>query len=356
MWIVGLWGYVQEFWERTPFRRLIYGAIGLLFVIVWGTIGYVSMGWTWSDALYMVTITISTVGYTEVRPLTSQAVRWHTMIVIGLGTVTVAYVIGAFLSLFTEGEIQRILGHQNLRRKLVTLKDHVIIVGFGRMGALIAEELSSAGRVFVVIEEDPALVAELKRRGLLYVEGDALEEAVLMEAGLERARALVTAVSSDADSVFITLTVRQLAPAVTIIARAELPSSQKKLLQAGANHVILTAAIGARRIASLLRSPNTVEFVELVTKQSELDLEIQEIPIRAGDGLDGRSLRLADIGRRTGVMVIAIKRASGPVEFPPSGDDPLLTGDSIILLGRREQLDQFRNTFCPSLNEDSGRP
>ncbi|RUL88175.1 potassium channel family protein [Tautonia sociabilis] len=350
--IGGIRDNLLAFWRRTPFRRLAFGALGLVFVVIWGTLGYVSMGWTWSDALYMVTITISTVGFTEVRPLTTQAVRLHTMIVIGLGTVAVAYVVGAFLSLFTEGEIQRILGHQNLRRRLVTQKDHVIIVGFGRMGLLIAEELAGAGRAFVVIEQEPALVAEIERRGYLFVIGDATDEAVLIEAGLDRARALVTAVSSDADSVFITLTARQLAPNVTIIARAELPTSQKKLRQAGANHVVLTAAIGARRIASLLRSPNTVEFVELVTKQSELDLEIQEIPIRPGEGLDGQSLRLADIGRRTGVMVIAIKRAAGPVEFPPSSDQPLRAGDSIILLGRREQLDQFRITFSPSMRED----
>lgn len=351
--IRGVWDQIRAFWERTPFRRLLLGAGGLVLVLVWGMIGYISMGWTWSDALYMVVITISTVGFTEVRPLTSQAVRLHTMIVIGLGTVTVAYVVGAFLSLFTEGELKRILGNQNLRRRLLNLQDHVIIVGFGRMGSLIAEELAGAGRPFVVIEQDPALIAEIDRKEFPYVLGDATEEAVLIEAGLLRAQALVTAVSSDADSVFITLTARQLAAEVTVIARAELPSSERKLRQAGANHVILTAAIGARRIASLLHSPNTVEFVELVTKQSELDLEIQDIPVRAGDGLEGRSLRDADIGRRTGVMVIAIKRASGSVEFPPPGDESLRAGDSVILLGRTEQLQQFRASYCPAMLEQS---
>ncbi|QDV33796.1 potassium channel family protein [Tautonia plasticadhaerens] len=352
--IRGVWGSVRASWERTLFRRLLLGAGGLGLVVVWGTIGYVWMGWTWSDALYMVVITISTVGFTEVRPLTTPSVRLHTMIVIGLGTVTVAYVIGAFLSLFTEGELKRILGNQNLRRRLLNLQDHVIIVGFGRMGSLIADELASTGRPFVVIERDPALIAEIERKEIPYVVGDASEEEVLIEAGLARAHALVTAVSTDADSVFITLTARQLAPGLTVIARAAMPSSERKLRQAGANHVILTAAIGARRIASLLHNPNTVEFVELVTRQSELDLEIQEVPVRAGDGLDGRSLRDADIGRRTGVMVIAIKRASGPVEFPPPGDESLRPGDGVILLGRREQLHQFRAAFCPAMTGDSG--
>ena len=307
---------------RTAVRRIVVGLLGLLAVVIVGTVGYIAMGWAWDEALFMVIITISTVGFSEVRPLTDPIARAHTMLVIGLGTVVVAYVIGALLSLFTEGELQRIVGHQHRRRKLVALKDHIIIVGYGRMGALIAEDLAATGQPLVIIERDPGLIAELERRGLPFVTGDAIEETVLNEAGLDRARALVTAVASDADSVFITLTARQLAPEVLIISRAELPSSQKKLRQAGANHVILTAAIGARRISSLLRNPNTVEFVELVTKRSELDLEIQEIPIRDGEPLDGSSLRDSDIARRTGAMVIAIKRAIGPVEFPPSGDDP----------------------------------
>ena len=331
---------------RTAVRRIVFAILGLLAVIIVGTVGYVSMGWAWDEALFMVIITISTVGYSEVRPLTDPMARAHTMLVIGLGTVVVAYVIGALLSLFTEGELQRILGHQHRRRRLVALKDHSIIVGYGRMGALIAEELAASGQPLVIIERDAGLIAELQRRGLPFVTGDAIEEAVLSEAGLDRARALVVAVASDADSVFITLTARQLAPEVQIIARAELPSSQKKLRQAGANHVILTAAIGARRISSLLKNPNTVEFIELVTKRSELDLEIQEIPIREGDALDGSSLRDADIGRRTGVMVIAIKRTIGPVEFPPSGDKPLRPGDSLVLLGRHEQLEEFARTYC----------
>lgn len=343
---------VPALWRRAPVRRILYGLLGLQAVIVFGILGYLSMGWSLSDALYMVAITISTVGFTEVRPLSTPAVRIHTIIIIGLGTVSVAYLVGALLSLFTEGEIQRLLGSKNLRKRLVTLKDHVIIVGFGRMGSLICEELDASKRPFVVIERDPALLAELERRNFLYVQGDATDEPALTEAGLERARALVTAVADDADSVFITLTARQLAPDVVIIARAELPTTQKKLKQAGANHVILTAAIGARRIASLLRNPNTVEFVELVTKQSELDLRMDEVPIAPGDGLNGLNLRDADVGRKTGVMVIAVKRASGRVEFPPSGDEPFRAGDSIVVLGRREQLDQFRAAFCP--NRDAG--
>lgn len=334
-------------WRRPSVRHIGYGLAALATVYCLGVVGYLVQGWDVLDATYMVAITISTTGFTEVRPLATPALRIHTMAIIGLGTLSVAYLVGACLQLVTEGEILRLLGSRDLRRRLLMLDHHAIIVGFGRMGSLVCEELAAAHVPFVVIEQDAHLIAELQRRRFPYVHGNATEESVLAEAGLLRARALVTAVASDADSVFITLTARQLAPRVAIIARAEMPSSQKKLLQAGANHVVLTAAIGARRISGLIRNPNTVEFVELITRQSHLDLEVEEIPIRRGDALDAQSLRHADIGHRTGVMVIAVKRSDARVEFPPTGDEPLSPGDTLVVLGRRANLDQFRQAFFP---------
>lgn len=335
-----------RFWRRTTVRRLALGFASLLVLYVWGIIGYMLLGWTFSDSIYMVAITVSTVGFTEVRPLTTALLRAHTISIIALGTVVVAYLVGAFLQLFTEGELQRILGLQSTRRKIVKLQNHAIIVGYGRLGSLLCEDLAEASFPFVVVEPNAARAAEVRRRGFLLVEGDATDEGVLDEAGIDHARALVVAVASDADSVFITLTARQMAADLLIVARAELPATQKKLLQAGANHVILTAAVSARRIAALLQNPNTVEFIELVTKQSHLDLEVDEAPILEADPLDGLSLRDADIGRRTGAMVIAIKRSAGQVEFPPTGDEPLRPGDALILIGRRANLDHFAHAFC----------
>jgi voltage-gated potassium channel len=253
--------------------------------------------------------------------------------------------VAGFLQFVTEGEIQRVLGHQRVRRQIETMAGHIIVAGFGRMGSLVCEELAAAGEAFVLIEQSPDRVAEIERRGYLYISGDATEEKVLQEAGLERARALVTVVPSDADSVFITLTARELAPRVRIIARAEMPTSQKKLHQAGANHVVLPAAIGAHRIASLVTNPTAVEFVELVTQRSSLAIEMDEFPVGPSSPLLGRTLRDADIGRRTGVIVIALKRADGRVEFPPSGDEPFASGDSIVVVGRRSNLDRFRLQF-----------
>jgi voltage-gated potassium channel len=337
---------IPTFWRRSSVRRILLGFSAVFTVIGLGVIGYVTMGWTPFDALFMVVITISGVGFGEVRPMGSTAERIHTMLIIALGMVAVAYTIAGFVQFLTEGEIRRLLGHQRMRRHIEMLSDHTIVAGFGRVGHLVCEELTAAELSFVAIDRAPERLAEIERLGYLHVVGDATEESVLREAGLERARVLVTAMPSDADTVFITLTARQMAPKVLIVARAEHPSTLKKLRQAGADHVVLPAAIGAHRIVSLLTNPTAVEFAELVTQRSSLAIEMDDVPIRPGSTLDARTLRDADIGRRTGVIVIAVKRVDGRVEFPPTGDEPFAPGDSIVVLGRRSNLDQFRRQFA----------
>jgi voltage-gated potassium channel len=334
-----------RFWQRSSVRRMFLGLAWVGVVIALGTLGYVLLGWSPFDALFMVVITISGVGYGEVHPLDSTLARVHTMMVISLGIVAIAYTVAGFLQFLTEGEIRKLLGHQRVRRQIESLSGHTILVGYGRMGELVCEELASAGKPFVVIESSVDRAAEIGRHGYLFVQGDATEEDVLGHAGITRAKTLVTAVSSDSDSLFITLTARQLAANLEIIARAEMPSTQKKLRQAGANHVVLPAAIGARRIASLLTNPSAVEFAELVTQQSHLAIVMEEIPVHKGGPLAGLTPRDADIRRRTGVMVVAIKRGAGHVEFPPASDAVFAPGDTIVLLGRQENLDQFSDEF-----------
>jgi voltage-gated potassium channel len=299
----------------------------------------------------MVVITVSGVGFTEVHPVVTPMERIHTMLVIAFGVVAVAYTLAGFVQFVAEGEIQQLLGSQRVRRQIDTLRNHVVVAGFGRMGTLVCNELADAGEPFVVIDHAGDRVPEIERRGFLYVVGDATEEKSLLDAGLRRAKALVTVVPSDADNVFITLTARELAPDVQIVARAEHPTTQKKLLQAGAKHVVLPAAIGARRIVTLLTNPSAVQFAELVTQRSHLALEMDEFTVEQASHLSGHTLRDLDIGRRTGVIVIAIKRSDGHVEFPPAGDQNFAPGDAIVLVGRRANLDQFRLQFCTPAQE-----
>lgn len=326
-------------------RRVLVGVAAEGLVVILGVFGYVALGWNAFDALYMVVITISGVGYGEVHPLTTTLERVHTIAVITLGMIAVGYTLARFIQFLTEGEIQNLVGRRRMHHQIGQLNGHTIVAGYGRMGELVCDELAQAELPFLVIELDTAEVPGIEQKGFLYVLGDASEERVLLDAGIQRAKVLVTAMPSDAVNVFITLTARQMSPGVMIVSRAEQPSTERKLKQAGADHVILPAAIGAHRIASLLMNPTAVEFAELVTQRSSLAIEMDDVPIRVGSLLEGRTLRDADIGRRTGIVVVAVKCADGRVDFPASGDLTLGNGDSIVVLGRRSNLDQFRKVF-----------
>lgn len=326
-------------------RHIRRGLMSLAAVLIFGTAGYMAAGWSLADALYMVVITISSVGFGEVHPIDSTYLRIHTMMVIALGVIAAGDTIAGILRFVAEQELTRLTGHYRVRRMIDSLRDHTIVAGLGRMGSLVCEELAAAGEPFVVIDQSPEKMAAYGGRNWLFVSGDATEESVLHEAGLERAKSLVTAIPNDAACVFITLTARQLNAKVQIIARAERATTQKKLRQAGANHVVLPAAIGAHRIVSILTNPSAVEFVELVTHRSSLAIEMDEIQVKAPGPFVDLTLRDLDIGRKTGVMVVAIKRADGRVEFPPSGDEPLGAGDSIVILGRHANLVHFREEY-----------
>jgi voltage-gated potassium channel len=239
------------------------------------------------------------VGFGEVRPMGSTGLRIHTMMVIALGLVAVAYTLGGFVQFLTEGQIRNYLGRQRMRRQIDSMKGHTIIAGFGRVGMLVSDELTSTEGGIVVIERSIERVIEIERRGYANVHADATEENTLRQAGLERAKTLVSVLPTDAENVFLTLTARRIAPGVEIIARAEQPGTLKTLKQAGADHVVMPAAIGAHRIVSLLTNPSAVEFAELVTRRSSLAIEMEEIPVKSRGPLDGLTLRDADIGRRT---------------------------------------------------------
>jgi voltage-gated potassium channel len=311
-------------------------------VACYGVIGYMVMGWTFVDSLYQVVITISGVGLNEPRPLTSTLARIHTMTVIGTGLMCVAFTLGSFLQVLTESEILGYFGRQRIMKQIESLSGHTIVVGYGRVGSLVCEELAARKHPFVIIELVNERTAPAEARGFACVTGDATEEEVLKRAGIDRAKVLVSVMPNDAENVFVTLTARQRCPNLVIIARAEGPSTPKKLRQAGADHIVTPAAIGAHRIVSLLTNPAAVEFAELVTNRSSVAIEMDEMPIASSSELVGISVRDADIKRRTGVIVVAIKRSDGRVEFPPSGDEIMAAGESLVLLGRREDLDLFR--------------
>lgn len=329
---------------KSPLKRVRTGAIVLCGVILAAVVAYRIAGRGWLDALYMVVITISTVGYGEASRL-SPGQQWLTMGVIVFGISAAVFALGGFIQMMMEGEIERALNVGRTTRAIEHLERHVVLCGFGRVGRILAKELKNKGHSFVIIDNHPEAVGEAQNLDYLVLSGDATEEDVLRAAGIERARTVVTALPNDAANVFITLTSRNLNRDLQIIARGELPSTEKKLLQAGANRVVLPAAIGAHRIASMIMRPSTIELLELVSGQSTLDVEIDEIQLAASSPLVGKTTVDAETRRRHGLLIVAIKQKAGAMLFNPGAEVVFRSGDTLVVMGRVEDIDRFRREF-----------
>lgn len=326
---------------KAPVRRILIGAIVLVVVVVSAVIGYRLAGRSWLDAVYMVVITVSSVGFGEASTL-SPAEQWLTMGVILFGITAAFTSLGGFVQMMMEGEIERAMNLGRTTRAIERLEDHVVLCGYGRIGRILAKELHRKDQPFVVVDNNPDAIADAQSQGFLVRMGDANEEEVLISAGIERAKSLVTALPSDAANVFITLTSRNLNQGLQILARGEYQSTEKKLLQAGANRVVLPAAIGALRMAAIITRPSTVELMELVAGQSVLDVEVDEVLLGPNCNLIGKSLVEAETRKQHGLLIVAIKPKSGKIMFNPGSEIILQAGDTVIVMGRLEDIDRFR--------------
>ncbi len=336
---------------RGPLRRLVMGIVFFFSTVLVAVTGYLLAGWSLLDALYMVVITIFGVGYGEVRPL-SPVLRVFTILVIVAGTSAAVYSVGGFVQLVTEGELNRLLGARRMTRGIETLSDHVIICGWGRVGRILARELQQAHRAFVVIDQDPERVAEAEALGYWVRLGDATEEEVLQAVRIESAAVLTTVLRSDAANVFITLTARGLNPELTILARGENLSTEKKLLQAGADHVIMPTVIGGTQMAQLITHPAALDFLEqkvsrgLLNEQlAQLDLQIMDLDIPAGSPLVGQTLGYLEVRGQHLFLIVAVRRAHGNTQAQPDPELILEAGDRVIVLGRRQDLPQFAQRY-----------
>ena len=305
-----------------------------------GTLGYL---WLWRDegatlldALYMVFLTMTTIGYHEVYPVDTPVERLFTMFVGTAGIMSLFYAFGVFMDyLVEEGAETRRL--KRMERLVAKLKDHVILVGFGRVGRQAAAALRESHVPFVVVEKDPERVRRALAEGVWVLEGDGGDDLVLKKAGIERARGLIAATGSDADNLFIVLTARGLAPGLFIAARAEEPTVVPKMLRAGANKVIDPYAVGGQRLANLVVHPVVVDFLETTLRKGGAPLSIEDILVEPESAMAGKSLAELDIRNRFDVTVLAVIRAGEPVVNPP-GDFVLRAGDQLIVLGTREAL------------------
>lgn len=306
--------------------------------MVGGTAGYMLIeGWSLLDALYMTVITITTVGYNEVHPL-STAGRVFTIGLILVGVGTFFYAATLFMTLLVGGELFERRRTRRLSRMLDDLHDHYIVCGFGRMGAIIARELARQGAAFVIIERDVDRMHQAIERGYLAVAADASNEDVLKRVRIDRARGLIAAVSTDAENVYAVLSARLMRPDLFIVGRAESEDARGKLRRAGADRVISPYHLGGLQLAQTALRPAVVDFVELATSSENLDLNLEQVHIGDHSELNGRSLIEAGLRQRYGVVVVGIRRADGRMDFNPEPDTAMRAGDDLVVLGRAASL------------------
>jgi len=328
---------------KTPAQRVRLGACVLAAIVTASIVVYrfSGAGFGWAEALWFVVITVSSVGLAEQSQL-PPLLQLFTVIVIIFGMSAAAYTFGGFVQMMTEGEIERALGRRRMTRGIEQLEGHIVLCGFGRTGHILGNALELQQRPFVVVEHDPENIEEATRLSYLVVLGDATEEKVLLSAGVERASTLVTVLPNDAANVFIALTSRNLNPDLQIIARAEFRSSEKKLIQAGADRVVMPATIGAQRMARMITRPTTAHLMELVSDHSMLDIEMDEMTLSDASQLVGVTVADAGAHRRHGLLFVAVQHADGNMLFNPGGDYMFQASDTVIVMGRTEDIKRFQ--------------
>lgn len=333
---------------QTSLQRIITGMVLVALTCVIAIGVYWAAGWDLIDAIYMVVITIFGVGYGEVRPLTDPRLKIFTMVLVIAGCSSGAYVIGGFVQMVAEGEINRFLGARKMTNGIDRLKDHTIVCGYGRVGQIIARELFELGHQFVIVDTNADRLREAEQKGFLVLIGDATEESILTLAGIMRARVLASVLPDDTMNVFITLTARELNSSLEIIARGESPSTERKLLRSGATKVVMLAAIGAAKITQLITRPSAESLLRDVVGASHLNdelqsigLQIAEAKIDIGSSLDGQTLQSVEMTGTAGVVIVAIKKPDGSIVRHPPAETVLRALDVIILLGHRENLPQL---------------
>jgi voltage-gated potassium channel len=322
-------------------RRLV--DIGLIFglIIIIGGIGYwIIEGWSWLDAFYMAIITVTTVGFSEIHPL-SPVGRVFTTVLIVLGVASITYAFSALTNYVIAGELGGVLERRRMARRINSLRDHYIVCGFGRVGHQVCIELMREGQPLVVVDADLPSVEQVSSQRYPVVIGDAGDDQVLQEAGVERARGLVAAVDSDAANLLVVLSARALNPDLYIVARANLEDTEAKLLRAGADRVISPYSLGGRRMALMLVHPDVVDFLDVVMHDESLELFLEDLTVGHDCTLDQCSIGEARIRKVTGANILGLKREEGKIVISPEASTVLYPGDVLIALGTRQQLESL---------------
>jgi voltage-gated potassium channel len=333
-------------------KRLQMGVLFFVATLITSIVGYICFGWTSLEAVYMVVITIFGVGYGEVRPLQTPAEKIFTMLVIISGTTSAVYIVGGFVQMVTEGEIHRALNSQQRQRQIASLCDHVIICGFGRMGQVLSKQLHDAKTDFVVIDNQPQQITLAEKLGYLSYCGDATREEQLHSVGIMRAKVLATVLPEDATNVFITLTARELNPALMILARGEVPETERKLRLAGANRVILPLTVGAIQMANLITKSNLRDFLNRPDERgylndllANIDVQLDELTVLPQSPAMGRTIMEMEVRSKGAFIVIALRRSDGRTILHPHPSQILNDHDTMIVIGHRDEIPRFAERY-----------
>lgn len=318
----------------------------VLGIIAIGTIGYMILSdYSFVDALYMTVITVTTVGFGEVKPFTTQE-KVFTIFLILTSITVFGYALSTFSEYVVSGKLFEYFKHKRVEKEIAKLQNHTIICGFGRNGNQASIKLSNYNKQFVVVEREREIIDELEGQGCHCIQGDATLDETLLNAGILNAENLITALPSDADNLFVVLSARQLNKAIKIISRASNESSYKKLKIAGADNVIMPDKIGGDHMASLVTTPDVIEFVDRLTIEGETTANLEEIDVdELPQSYIGKTILDLDLRKKTGCTVIGFRHPEKDYEINPEADSVLVKGSHLIVLGRPEQILKLRALF-----------
>lgn len=327
-------GQVGNNYVVSTVRRIQLALLAVLAVLVAGSIGYIVLGFSPLDAVYQTVTTITTVGFREIHPL-GTAGKIFTIVLIILGVGTALYAFSVVLESLVEGHLRQHFERRKMERDIAKMRGHTIVCGWGRVGRAVAGYLTGQGTEVVVVDLDSQRVADITHPALT---GDVTDDEVLRKAGIMQARALVTAINTDAENVYVTLSARALRPDLVIIARARNEASEAKLMRAGATRVVNPQRIGGQRIAAAALQPNVVEFLDVVMHDGSLEFRLEEVEVRVGARLAGRTLQEANVRDTTGALVLALRGRDGTFLTNPPMHTPVDAGYVLIAIGTQQQL------------------
>ncbi len=318
-------------------------------VLLFGTVGYhvVEPTYSFFDSLYMTVITVTTIGYGEIKRLSTTG-RIFNLMLIAVGWFGIFWVARMGGQMIVEGQVLKFFGRHRMDKKIASMRGHYIVCGYGRVGRMVCEEFQRHRTPFVIIERNPELVEEIIQQNYVYYQGDCTHDQSLIAAGIDRARGLINAVAEEADAVYITLSARQHNPDLFIVARADSFSAVQKLKRAGADRVISPHVAAGFRMAMGALRPNVVDFMTISRLEDEEGLRIEEVVVSDRSSLIGKSFKELDVRAKYGLNVIGIKKPDGRMIYNPPAEQVIDGGDTLIMFGGGEQLSKIDELCAPA--------